>query len=184
MKNIPKPAIIAIAVVTLVAVVIGAWTLVNRSFSTPEGHDVHVATQDPLHADPELAATSAMTGLMTWQPAQQESPQDAAAAIADRLTGQLEEYATSNAPDPVLPEPWGQWAEAGDSVHAVVTVADDSGSINNDDQQGVVNVVVDQEVWHPSGNRTPYSRFTADVTVKNVDGQWKAERYEISDIEY
>lgn len=99
MKNIPKPAIIAIAVVTLVAVVIGAWTLVNRSFSTPEGHDVHVATQDPLHADPELAATSAMTGLMTWQPAQQESPQDAAAAIADRLTGQLEEYATSNAPD-------------------------------------------------------------------------------------
>src|SRR5699024_11193624 len=65
MKNIPKPAIIAIAVVTLVAVVIGAWTLVNRSFSTPEGHDVHVATKDPLHADPELAATSAMTGLMT-----------------------------------------------------------------------------------------------------------------------
>ena len=184
MKNIPKP-IIAIAVVTLVAVVIGAWTLVNRSFSTPEGHDVHVATQDPLHADPELSGNLSddWANDLATSP-NKKAPQDAAAAIADRLTGQLEEYATSSAPDPVLPEPWGQWAEAGDSVHAVVTVADDSGSINNDDQQGVVNVVVDQEVWHPSGNRTPYSRFTADVTVKNVDGQWKAERYEISDIEY
>lgn len=184
MKNIPKPAIIAIAVIALVVVVVGAWTLVSRGFSAPEGNDEHVVAHEPLHDDPELAATSAMAGLMTWQPVQQDSPQDAAAAIADRLTGQLAEYASSDEPDPVLPEPWGQWAEAGDSVHAVVTVADDSGSINNDDQQGVVNVVVDQEVWHPSGNRTPYSRFTADVTVKNVDGQWKAERYEISDIEY
>jgi hypothetical protein len=184
MKNIPKPAIIAIAVIALVVVVVGAWTLVSRGFSAPEGNDEHVVAHEPLHDDPELAATSAMAGLMTWQPVQQDSPQDAAAAIADRLTGQLAEYASSDEPDPVLPEPWSQWAKAGDSVHAVATVDDTSKTISDSDSEADVDVVVDQEVWHPSGNKTPYSRFTAKITVEKVEGQWKAKEYEISDIEY
>lgn len=183
MRNLPKPALIAVSVIALVAIVAGTWAIATRGLSSPAGHDEHVEAAEPLVDDPELAATSAMTGLMTWQPAKQDSPQDAAAAISERLTGQLGEYATADEADPVLPDMWNQWAEAGDSVHAVATV-DSPSSVGESEDQAVIDVVVDQEVWHPSGDRTPYSRFTAAVTVENVDGQWKAARYEISDIEY
>lgn len=170
--------------VCLVAVVGVVWALTARSTATPEGTDHHPATHDPVKDDPALAATSAMAGLMTWQPATQHSPQEAAAAIEDRLTGQLEQYADAGEPDPVLPDLWDDWAQAGDTVHAVAEVGEGGVSQPGGGEHAVVDVVVEQEVWHQSGERTPYSRFNATVDVEQVDGQWKAERYEITDIDY
>lgn len=176
--------ILATLVVCLVAVVGVVWALTARSTATPEGTDHHPEAHDPLQDDPELAATSAMAGLMTWQPATQHSPQEAAAAIENRLTGQLEQYADAGEPDPVLPDLWDDWAQAGDTVHAVAEVGEGGVSQPGGGEHAVVDVVVDQEIWHPSGETTPYSRFNATVDVELVDGQWKAERYEITDIDY
>lgn len=176
--------ILAALAASLVVVVGVVWALTARSTATPEGTDHHPATHDPVHDDPALAATSAMAGLMTWQPATQHSPQEAAAAIEDRLTGQLEQYAAADQPDSVLPDLWESWAQAGDTVHAVAEVGEGGISQPGGGEHAVVDVVVDQEVWHPSGETTPYSRFHATVDVELVDGQWKAERYEITGIDY
>jgi len=184
MKHISRPALIGIVIVTAIAIAAVAWGVI-RMTATNEGTDEHVASAvDPLQADPKQAATAAMSGLMTWEPAQQDSPQDAAAAISDRLTGQLQDYATSGEPDSVLPELWPAWKEASDRVHAVTTADDEDVNVVGGGSQAVVDVVVEQEVWHPSGDTTPYSRFAATVEVHDVEGQWKAERYEITDVEY
>ncbi|MHA2788321.1 hypothetical protein ACXZ66_04100 [Corynebacterium sp. S7] len=184
MKRISKPALIVTVVVAALVIAAVSWGVIARMSAPREGTDEHVSTTDPLQADPKQAATSAMTGLMTWDPARQNSPQDSAAAIVDRLTGQLEQYATSNEPDSVLPELWATWRESGDRVHAVTTADEDGVDLVGGGSQAVVDVVVEQEVWHPSGETTPYSRFSATVEVHDIDGQWKAERYEITEAEY
>lgn len=184
MNQATKKALIGVVMaVVLLAVAVVAWAVISREPATHEGTDAHTAVHDPLGEDPALAATSAIAALMTWQPATQASPQESAVAITGRLTGQLAHYATSREPDPVLPELWQDWKEAGDTVHAVATV-NDGGVRLDGESRATVEVVVEQEVWHPSGKTTPYSRFAASVDVEQVDGQWKAARYEITGIDY
>lgn len=137
---------------------------------------------DPLVTDPSLAAAAAMKALMSWQPAEQASPQDSAAAISERLTGELGQYAAAGEPDPVLPRLWDTWAVSGDMVNAVAETTD--LEFNDEETAAQASVTVEQSVWHPDGRITPYSRFDADVWVIVEDGKWKAQRYEITDIDY
>lgn len=175
-----------VAGAALVALGIVVWGLSTRPFADEEhlGTDHSHEVTDPLAGDPGQAATSAMTALMTWNPANQASPQESAAAIGERLKGVLGDYASSGEPDSVLPQMWDTWADDGDSVHAVAVLGE-GGVVTNPAGDGAeVDVDVTQTVWHSSGDTTPFSEFSATVTVDLVEGEWKASNYEITDVDY
>lgn len=179
--------LIAVAVIALVAVavmmVIGFQRsgLVNSTAS--EGHDTHLET-DPVSEDAEIAAKAAMTGLLTWNPAEQDSPQAAAENISDQLAGQLHDYAVSGQPDSVLPDEWESWSNNKDMVHAVATVDQSSPEVRESDTQVTVTVTVEQTVWHSTGAKTPYRKGTVEVGVTKEGEAWKASDYRFTEIDY
>lgn len=175
-------AVLAIAVVAVLAVVgVSLW---RATTNTEPATDAHVHIDDPRTADPTIAATGAMTGLLTWEPATQAGPWEAAVAISDRLTGPLADYAASDGGDEPLPEKWQVWAEGGDRVRGLASVSPDSRDIPEDAEVATVTVDVEQRVQHPSGGMTPLTRGVVDVTVELIDGDWKASDYTYLSIDY
>lgn len=181
-----KIIIAFVAGIALVALGIAVWALSTRPFADEDhlGTDHSHEISDPLIGEPGQAATSAMTALMTWDPANQSSPQESAAAIGERLTGVLGDYAASGEPDSALPQMWDTWANDGDSVHAVAVLGEDGVVTNPTGDGAEVDVDVTQTVWHSSGATTPFSEFSATVVVDLVEGEWRASNYEITDVDY
>lgn len=161
----------------VVAGAIGAYALTQDVIrdDVESGTDEGIEVEDPLTADPTVAAQSAIATLFSWDPAEQASPQAAAASIADRLSGELYDYAVGE-PDPVVPPQWQSWASAGDRVHAVAIPSEDG--VVGDDGPVVVDLTLRQEIWHPDGERTPFHEAAVAVTVELVEGEWKPASYE------
>lgn len=177
--------IVALAVAVVVVLAAVGVTLWQATTNDEPATDAHVHIDDPRTADPTIAATGTMTGLLTWDPATQDGPWDAAAAISDRLTGSLADYAAS--PDgggEPLPEKWDAWAEGGDRVRGLVSVSPESREIPEGAEVATVTVDVEQRVQHPSGGMTPFSRGVVDVSVELIDGEWKASEYRYLSVEY
>lgn len=176
--------IVALAVAVVVVIAAVGVTLWRATTNDEPATDAHVHIDDPRTADPTIAATGAMTGLLTWDPSAQDGPWDAAAAISDRLTGSLAEYAASDGSGEPLPEKWDAWAIGGDRVRGLATVSPDSREIPEGAEVATITVDVEQRVQHPSEGMTPLTRGVVDVSVELVDGDWKASSYTYLSIDY
>ncbi|MGP6175488.1 hypothetical protein [Corynebacterium sp. A21] len=176
--------IVALAVAVVVVIAAVGVTLWRTTTTEEQATDSHVHLDDPRTADPTTAATGTMTGLLTWDPATQDGPWDAAAAISDRLTGSLAEYAASDGGGEPLPEKWEVWATGGDRVRGLATVSPDSREIPDTAEVATITVDVEQRVQHPSGGMTPLTRGVVDVSVELIDGDWKTSEYTYLSIDY
>lgn len=179
-------ATMAAVMLLIIAVITGVYALtrgVARMATPAVGVDAGIEMTDPLTADPVAAAQSTIGAMFSWNPAEQESPQSAAAAIADRLTGDLYAYARSGIPDAVLPKMWPVWAAEGDTVQGV-GIPVEQASIPDAAEQAVVEVTVRQMVRHRDGEFTPYHEGLVAVSVEKIDGLWKAADYEYISVNY
>lgn len=169
----------ALAVVLVVAVGTGvALWVTGDSDDTPTSGGTDAGfTIDPVGTDPIGVATVVMAGVFTWQPAVQDSTWDALHTQAGHLTGPMA-TAAAQAPSPA-PKPiseWAAWARNGDTLTAVVR-ADGDTAVDGD--TATVPVTIAQTVQHQSGQATPYTTYTATVTLDGVAGEWKVNNYRI-----
>lgn len=189
MKRTLTPAGMVVAAVIAVVVVVGlAWAAVSV-FGGDDEHDhatdshLHI---DPVTDDPYVAATSTISAILSYAPAEQATVFDQYAAVRDRLTGQLAELA-DNPPtgEDALrqtPEYWDSWAESGDRVRALVERDEDTATIADTDTEGVVTVTVRELVFHPGGETTPLRNpYTVEANVVVEDDIWKLASYDITD---
>lgn len=172
-----------LALVALLAVVAVGIAL-TRDTTESVHTDSHTHIADPRVSDPTIAATGTMTALLTWKPTEQSGPWESAAAIEDRLTGHLAQYAASQGVDEPLPDDWQTWAEGGDRIQGIAAVSLDSREVPAEATTATVTVDVEQRVWHPSGDMTPLTKGVVDVTVELIDGKWKSSDYSYLSVTY
>ncbi len=167
----------AVAVVALIAV--GTAFVVPTGNTTSEdkgGTDADFAI-NPITDDPTSVATVVMAGIYTWQPSVQDSTRDALHSQRAFLTGPMATAAA--APPTPAPRPiseWAGWAASDDTVTAAV---DASGETVVDGDTATVPVTISQTVLHRSRESTPFTTYTADVTLRRVDDSWTVANYRI-----
>lgn len=178
---------VAVLAVAAVALTVTAVALIgNDSDGDQPATDAHTHI-DPVSDDPYVAATSTLSAILSYSPAEQETVFDQYAAVRDRLTGQLAQLAdnppTGEDAARQLPDQWDAWAESGDRVRAIVERTPDTEEIADDATEAVVTVEVREMIFHPDGETTPLrSPYVADATVVVEDDIWKLDSYEITSI--
>lgn len=168
----------AIAVVALIAVGTALVVLTGNTSSEGErgGTDAGFAL-DPISDDPTSVATVVMAGIYTWQPSVQDSTWDALNTQRAHLTGPIATAAaTPPTPAPRPMSEWAGWARSDDTVTAAV---DASGETVVDGDTASVPVTIAQTVLHRSRESTPFTTYTADVTLTRVEESWKVANYRI-----
>ncbi|WP_328813512.1 hypothetical protein [Rhodococcus sp. NBC_00297] len=170
----------ALAVVLIVAVGTAAalWVTGDRDDTPAAGGTDAGFTIDPVGTDPVDVATVVMAGVFTWQPAVQDSTWDALHTQAGHLTGPMA-TAAAQAPSPA-PKPiseWAAWGRSGDTLTAVVRPDGDTAV---DGDTATVPVTIAQTVQHQSGQATPYTTYTATITLNDAAGEWKVSDYRIT----
>lgn len=183
--------VIVLSVLVVAMVAVGAWAVVglSREASDEHGHDHgsddHVEI-DPVADDPQWAAVSVMVAGLSWAPATDESTLEGFFRVDDQLTdsfrGRLEKARGKEMGTKAMPASWPVWAASGDEVTAVVTP--ESVETVDDGHSGVVDVEVEQTVYHPGGQTTPYSRFQAEVSVVYEQDRWCVDNYKITEVVY
>lgn len=131
----------------------------------------------PIGTEPADVAVAVMSGVYTWQPAVQDSSWDALHSQHDHLTGPMATAAVqppSPAPQP-LPE-WSAWARSGDTITAVVRP---DGDTLIDGDTATVPVTISQTVQHTDGEITPYTTYTATITLESRGDIWRVANYTI-----
>ncbi len=177
----PTVAVVLAALAVVLAGAVGAAValgVTGDSDDTPAagGTDAEF-TIDPVGTDPVDVATVVMAGVFTWQPAVQDSTWDALHTQAGHLTGPMA-TAAAQAPSPA-PKPiseWAAWARSGDTLTAVVRP---DGDTTVDGDTATVPVTITQTVQHQSGQATPYTTYTATITLNDAAGEWKVDNYRI-----
>ncbi|SFA41660.1 hypothetical protein SAMN05444374_102106 [Rhodococcoides kroppenstedtii] len=168
----------AVAVVALIAVGTALVVLTGTTSGEGErgGTDAGFAL-DPISDDPTSVATVVMAGIYTWQPSVQDSTWDALNTQSAFLTGPIA-IAAATPPDPA-PRPiseWAGWSRSDDTVTAAVEA---SGETVVDGDSATVPVTISQTVLHRSRESTPFTTYTADVTLHRVDDSWTVANYRI-----
>ena len=171
-------AALAVVLVVAVGTVVALWgTGVSDDTPAVGGTDAGFAI-DPVGTDPVDVATVVMAGVFTWQPAVQDSTWDALHTQAGHLTGPMATAAAqepSPAPKPI--SEWAAWARSGDTLTAVVRP---DGDTTVDGDTATVPITIAQTVQHRSGQATPYTTYTATVTLNDTAGEWKVSDYRIT----
>ncbi|CAB4890063.1 hypothetical protein R4172_17865 [Rhodococcus kroppenstedtii] len=168
----------AVAVVALIAVgtALVVLTVNTRSQDERSGTDAGFAI-DPISDDPTAVATVVMAGIYTWQPSVQNSTWDALHAQRAFLTGPIATAAA--APPTPAPRPIGEWAGWARSDDTVTAAVEASGEAVVDDDTATVPVTISQTVLHRSRESTPFTTYTADVTLHRVGDSWTVANYRI-----
>ena len=167
----------AVAVVALIAVGTALVVLTGTTSSEDKGGTDAGFALDPVSDDPTSVATVVMAGIYTWQPSVQESTWDALNSQRAFLTGPMATAAA--APPTPAPRPiseWAGWARSDDTVTAAV---DASGEAVVDGDSATVPVTISQTVLHRSRESTPFTTYTADVTLRRVGESWTVANYRI-----
>lgn len=188
-SKLTPAGMIVVGVIALAVVAGFAWGAVSLFGGDDADHqhatDSHIHI-DPISDDPYVAATSTVSAILSYSPAEQDGPFDQYTAVRDRLTGELAQLA-DNPPtgEDALrqtPRQWDAWAESGDRVRAIVERTPDTSEISDTDTEGVVTVTVRELVFHQDGETTPLrSPYIVDANVVREDDIWKLDSYEITD---
>ncbi|MBY6708085.1 hypothetical protein HQ308_14865 [Rhodococcus sp. BP-241] len=170
----------ALAVVLIVAVgtAVALWVTGDADDTPADGGTDAGFTIDPVGTDPVDVATVVMAGVFTWQPAVQDSTWDALHTQTGHLTGPIATAAAqppSPAPKPI--SEWAAWARSGDTLTAVVRPDGDTAV---DGDTATVPITIAQTVQHQSGQATPYTTYTATITLTDDAGEWKVSNYRIT----
>ncbi|WP_051613674.1 hypothetical protein [Rhodococcus sp. UNC23MFCrub1.1] len=168
----------AVAVVALIAVGTALVVLTGTTRGEGErgGTDAGFAI-DPIADYPTSVATVVMAGIYTWQPSVQDSTWDALHTQSAFLTGPMATAAaTPPTPAPRLMSEWAGWARSDDTVTAAVEAP---GETVVDGGTATVPVTISQTVLHRSRESTPFTTYTADVTLTRVEESWKVANYRI-----
>lgn len=164
--------LVAAAAIAVLVVLIFGGTNSPEQPGTDAGYSI-----SPIGTEPADVAIAVMSGVFTWQPAVQNSSWDALHSEQDRLTGAM---ATAAAKPPTpAPQPhpeWAAWGRSGDTITAVVQPDGDT-AIGGD--TATVPVTISQTVQHTSGEITPYTVYTATVTLEKFNGVWKVSNYRV-----
>lgn len=177
-SGVAAAVLAAVAVVALIAVGTALVVLTCTTSSEGErgGTDAGFAL-DPISDDPTSVATVVMAGIYTWQPSVQDSTWDALNAQRAFLTGPMATAAA--APPTPAPRPIGEWAGWARSDDTVTAAVDASGEPVVDGDSATVPVTITQTVLHRSRESTPFTTYTADVTLHWVDDWWTVANYRI-----
>ena len=156
----------------------GIVVLIFGGTSSPEqpGTDAGYAIS-PIGTEPADVAAAVMAGIYTWQPAVQDSSWEALHNQQGQLTGAMATAAAqppTPAPRP-LPE-WAAWARSRDTITAVVQP---DGDPVVDGDTATVPITIKQTVQHTDGDITPYTAYTARVTLETDSGAWKVANYRL-----
>ncbi|MEL4163094.1 hypothetical protein [Corynebacterium bovis] len=145
------------------------------------GRDDHVHI-DPVAEDPQVAATSALTVLLSWDPVRQSGPTDGVVRTLDSFaTGELLAAVDSGESVVDRPEQWGDWAMAHARVMALVP---DTRVVDDRSEKGkTVLARVSQVVVYPDGGRSRLPDQQVRVHLVVEAGQWKADRVDVGSIE-
>ncbi|MBY6436119.1 hypothetical protein HQ602_06945 [Rhodococcus kroppenstedtii] len=169
-------AAVAVAALIAVGTALVVLTGTTRSEGERGGTDAGFAI-DPVLGDPTSVATVVMAGIYTWQPSVQGSTWDALHAQSAFLTGPMATAAaTPPTPAPRPISEWAGWARSDDTVTAAVEA---SGETVVDGDSATVPVTISQTVLHRSRESTPFTTYTADVTLHRVDDAWRVANYRI-----
>ncbi|KZF07805.1 hypothetical protein A2J03_22625, partial [Rhodococcus sp. EPR-157] len=156
----------AAGVAIIVVLIFGGGTDAPEQPGTDAGYAI-----DPIGTEPADVATAVMSSVFTWQPTVQDSSWDALHSQQDHLTGAMATAAAQ--PPTVAPKPlpeWKAWARSGDTITAVVQP---DGNPAVDGNTATVAVTISQTVQHTSGEITPYTVYSATVTLENDSDAWK-----------
>lgn len=138
------------------------------------GSDAHEHI-DPIAADPAVTAQAVASTVLTWNPAQQDSPWELATNfIEDTLTGDLADKAgepSSSAAMADRPKQWDGWAAGGATMKAVVL---DVELADEDDDEVTAVVEVQQTLNYPDGSSSRWKKSTQEVHLVAENGRWKA----------
>lgn len=188
MKN-QKPGVLIIGLIVLIAVAVAiAWAVTSMIGGDEEearpATDSHTHI-DPISDDPYVAATSTVSAILSYAPAEQDTPFDQYSAVRDRLTGQMAQLAdtppTGDDAARQTPSGWDAWAESGDRVRAIVERSPSTEPIEDDATEAVVTMDVREMVFHSDGETTPLrSPYVVSATVVLEDNIWKLDSYEIT----
>ncbi len=171
-------AAVGVVLIVIVGTVVALWvTNTGDDAPTAGGTDAGFVI-DPVGTDPVDVATVVMAGVFTWQPAVQDSTWDALHTQTDHLTGPMATAAAqppSPAPKPITE--WAAWARSSDTLTAVVRP---DGDTTVDGDTATVPVTIAQTVQHQSGQATPYTTYTATITLNDVAAEWRVSDYRIT----
>ena len=143
------------------------------------GHDDHVHI-DPVEQDPQVAATSALTVLFSWDPARQSGPGDVPAGVAEELfTGSVAADVQSGRAVVDRSVQWGDWATAHARVMALVPDTRVIGRGSGPDR--TVLAEVEQTLVYPDGGRSRLADRQIRVHLVVSSGRWKADRVDVAD---
>ncbi|MGV0870463.1 hypothetical protein [Corynebacterium kalidii] len=189
MKN-PKPGALIIGFIVLVAIAVGIAWAVTSMIGGDEDDAARPATDshthiDPVADDPYVAATSTVSAILSYAPAEQDTVFDQYAAVRDRLTGQMAQLAdnppTGDDAARQTPPQWEAWAESGDRVRAIVERSPSTAPIEDGATEAEVTMDVRELIFHPDGETTPLRNpYVVTATVVVEDGIWKLQSYEIT----
>lgn len=186
LRTVPRPLlVIGALVIAAVLVAAGAWALLgNRDDDT--GHATE-AIEPSLH-DPVVAATGTLSVILSYAPAEQDTPYDQYAPIIDRLTGPTRQLAenppTGEEAAKAIPTQWNDWKASGDRVRALVSSDTDHTDYPDDATEASIPVNVTEQVVHYDNSTTPLSKYTATVKVVKPADVWLFDSYTINDITY
>ncbi len=178
MNRTITPILVALGLAITAGVAVIVVLLFANTSDSPEtlGTDAGFAI-DPLGSEPVDVAVMVMAGVYSWQPAVEESAWDALHSQEQYLTGPMASAAAQR-PNPA-PKPlseWAAWARGGDIVSAVVQPGGE-GSIDGD--SATVPVTIIQTVQHIDGDITPFTTYSATVTLENDSDTWKVANYRL-----
>ena len=176
-SGVAAAVLAAVAVVALIAVGTALVLLTGTTSSEDKGGTDAGFALDPISDDPTSVATVVMAGIYTWQPSVQDSTWDALHSQSAFLTGPIATAAA--APPTPAPRPIGEWAGWARSDDTVTAAVDASGEAVVEGDVATVPVTITQTVLHRSRESTPFTTYTADVTLHRVDGSWKVANYRI-----
>lgn len=172
-KPARQVAMCCVMVVALVICIVGGWKVLSAGRGdTPSGSDAHVAI-DPVTDDPVVAATTTLSVVWSFEPADQDSPFESYRLVRDRLTGPFL-ITADNPPErgKAWPKQWDTWRAYGDRVQSFVT-PEGANDVDPEAEEAVITARVNEVVIHPDGEQTPLREGIYALEVKKEAGVWK-----------
>lgn len=138
--------------------------------SAPEHNDVGAA--DPMVSDAGVVAQNVTRILLTWTPADQDSPWAVPGGTVNMLGGKAKELALHPSSDDAKsyrPSAWNDWASADARLQGIAQ----TGEIQDQsDDAARVHVPAHQELIYPDGSRSVQPELNLTVTLERNGEQW------------
>lgn len=163
-----------VSVALCLAMVAGGSTACGSSEEQPAAAHEHndVGAADPMVSDAGVVAQNVTRILLTWTPADQDSPWAVPGGTVNLLGGKAKELAlhpSSDEAESYRPSAWNDWASANARLQGIAQ----TGEIQDQsDDAARVHVPAHQELIYPDGSRSVQPDLNLTVTLERSGEQW------------